>query len=131
MNKDEILTPILTAINDLREEVRENRKAIQKNSELIVENSKKIDENSRKIDGNSKKIDENRKKIDINSIAIASLEKRMKEHEEASGRDRKYILDILCKYEDVTDSQYQENKNRIDKLEKKKRNGMCIEIFKA
>ena len=27
MNKDEILVPILTAINDLREEVRENRKA--------------------------------------------------------------------------------------------------------
>lgn len=30
MNKDEILAPILTAINDLREEVRENRKAIKK-----------------------------------------------------------------------------------------------------
>ena len=28
MDKNEILVPILTAINDLREEVRENRKAI-------------------------------------------------------------------------------------------------------
>ena len=28
MNKDEILIPILTAINDFREEVRENRRAI-------------------------------------------------------------------------------------------------------
>jgi len=33
MNKDEILVPILTAINNLREEVRENIRAIQKNSE--------------------------------------------------------------------------------------------------
>lgn len=112
MNKDEILIPILTAINDLREEVRENRRAIQKNTELIAENSRKIDENSRKIDANSNK-------IDSNSKAIASLEKRIKEHEEASKRDRTDILRILCKYEDVTDSQYQENKNRIDRLEKK------------
>lgn len=29
MNKDEILVPILTAINDLGEEVRENRRVIR------------------------------------------------------------------------------------------------------
>lgn len=37
MDKEEILVPILNAINDLREEVRENRKEIQKNREVIQE----------------------------------------------------------------------------------------------
>ena len=55
MNKDEILMPILTAINDLREEVRENRRAIKRNTELIERNSRQIERNSRKIDENSKK----------------------------------------------------------------------------
>ena len=40
MNKDEIVVPILNAINDLREEVRENRKEIQKNREAIQENTR-------------------------------------------------------------------------------------------
>lgn len=34
MDENEILVPILIAINDLREEVRENRREIQKNREI-------------------------------------------------------------------------------------------------
>lgn len=105
MNKDEILVPILTAINDLREEVRANRRAIQKNSE-------KIDKNSEKIDDNSKAI------VSLEERMI-SLEKRMEKHEEDSRKDRKAILDILYSYEQVTNRQYEENKSRIEKLEEK------------
>ena len=32
----------------------------------------------------------------------------MEKHEEESRKDRKAILDILCSYEKVTDSQYKE-----------------------
>lgn len=74
MNKDEILVPILTASNDLSEEVRENRWAIQKNSE--------------KIDGNIKAI------LSLEE-RMTSIEKRMEKHEEDSKKDRKAILDIL------------------------------------
>ena len=38
MDKNEILGPILTAINDLRGEVRENRREIKKNREKIERN---------------------------------------------------------------------------------------------
>ena len=112
MNKDEILVPILTAINDLREEVRENRRAIQKNRELISKNSELIRKNSEKIDGNSKAIVSLEKRM-------TSLEKRMEKHEEDSKRDRNAILDILYSYEQVTNSQYMENKRRIEKIEEK------------
>lgn len=98
MNKNEILVPILTAINDLREEVRENRRAIQKNSE--------------KIDGNSKAI------VSLEE-RMTSIEKRMEKHEQESKKDRKAILDILYSYEQVTNRQYEENKMRIEKLEEK------------
>ena len=118
MNKDEILVPILTAINDLREEVRENRRAILKNSEKIDENSKKIDENSRKIEENSQMIAGNSKNILSLAKRIEKLEERMAEHEKDSKKDRTAILDILCTYENVTDQQYKENKKRIAKLEK-------------
>ena len=105
MDKNEILVPILTAINDLREEVRENRRAIQRNSEAIQRNSEKIDSNSKQIISNGK--------------AILALERRMEKHEEESRKDRRAILDILYSYEQVTDNQYKENKKRIEKLEEK------------
>ena len=98
MNKDEILVPILTAINDLREEVRDNRRAIQKNTE---------------------EIQKNRELIQGNKNSITSLESRMEKHEKESRKDRKAILDILYSYEQVTDKQYKENKRRIERLEQK------------
>ena len=105
MDKNEILGPILTAINDLREEVRENRREIKKNSEKIEENSKSIISLQERIDSMETR--------------MTSMENRMEKHEEESRKDRKAILDILYSYEQVTDKQYKENKARIDKLEKK------------
>lgn len=98
MNKDDILIPVLIAINDLREEVRENRRLIQKNSEKIDRNSKSI-----------KSLEER----------MISIEKRMDKHEQESKKDRRAILDILYSYEQVTNAQYEENKKRIEKLEAK------------
>lgn len=133
MSKDEILVPILTAINCLREEVRENRReiqknreAIQRNREAIQRNSEEIQRNRESIQRNSEKIDKNSGKIDGNTKEIISLgqrimllEKKMEKHEDDSKKDRKAILDILYSYEQVTDRQYEENKKRIEKLEEK------------
>ena len=105
MDKNEILGPILTAINDLRGEVRENRREIKKNREKIERNSKSI-----------KSLEERMTSMEK---SMTSIEKRMSKHEEESKKDRKAILDILYSYEQVTDRQYKENKERIDKLEKR------------
>lgn len=91
MNKDEILVPILTAINDLREEVRENRRAI-KSLEKRVESLEK---------------------------RVESLENRMEKHEEQRRKDKKALLDILCSYEQVTNRQYEECKLKINKIDEK------------
>jgi len=112
MNKDEILVPILTAINDLREEVRENRRAIQTNREAIEKNREAIEKNRDAIQKNSEL-------IKCNKDSITSLESRMERHEQESRKDRKAILDILHSYEQVTDRQYKENKMRIERLEQK------------
>ena len=112
MNKDEILVPILTAINDLREEVRDNRRAIQKNTEEIQKNRELIQKNTEAIQIN-------KELIQSNKDSIISLENRMEKHEQESRKDRKAILDILYSYEQVTDRQYKENKKRIERLEQK------------
>ena len=112
MNKDEILIPILTAINDLREEVRENSRKIDENSRKLDENSRKIDQNSEMIKGNSKSIISLEKRMQ-------SIEQRMEKHEEESRKDRRAILDILYSYEQVTNNQYEESKSRIQQIEQK------------
>ena len=91
MDKNDIIVPILTAINDLRGEVRENRREIKKNSEEIQRNREAIKQNSEEILKNKEEIQEN----------------------------RKAILEVLYTYEQVTNSQYEENKKRIEVLEEK------------
>ena len=105
MDKNEILVPILTAINDLREDVRENRREIQKNREAIQKNAEAIKENKDAIQSNKQ--------------SIASLASRIERLEEQYERNRKEILNALFSYEQVTNIQYEENKNRIEKLEKR------------
>lgn len=105
MDKEEILVPILTAINDLRGEVRENRTEIMKNREAILENRFMIKENKNLIQKNRK--------------SIISIEEILKRHEDERRKDRTDLLGILCKYEQVTDGQYKENKRRIEKIEKR------------
>lgn len=140
MDKEEILVPILTAINDLREDVRENRKEIRKNREAIQKNSQEILKNREAIQKNSQEILKNREAIQRNSEeiqknrdailgnrfminenrkTIISIEERIKIHEEERKKDRTDLLGILCKYESVTDEQYKENKSGIQKLEEK------------
>ena len=77
---------------------------------MIEENSKRISKNSEKIDGNKTLIVSLEERME-------SFEKRIIKHEEESRKDRKAILDILYSYEKVTDSQYKENKKRIEELE--------------
>ena len=79
---------------------------------MIEENSKRISKNSEKIDGNKTLIVSLEERME-------SFEKRMIKHEEESRKDRRAILDILYSYEQVTNSQYEENKSRIQQIEQK------------
>ena len=84
MNSDEIVLPILRAINDLRDEVKENKREIR---DMREENNKRWDENDKRWNENNKRWDENDKRLDINE------KNREKDHEE--------VLDIFAKYDIV------------------------------
>ena len=89
MNKDDIVAPILKAINYLRDEVRENRREIQKNTVAIEKNRAAIEENK----------------------------KRWDRHEIETKKDRGYIKEILVSFQTSVEDMYRENKGRIDRLE--------------
>ena len=92
MNNDEIVVPILRAINDLREEVRENKKELK---EMREENNKRWDENDKRWEENDKKWKQN----DIN---------RERDHQE--------ILDIFINY-DISISKKLRDPN-VEKMKK-------------
>ena len=99
MNKDEILGPVLQAINDLRAEVRENKKEIK---EMREENNKRWDENDKRWEENKKLWEQN--------------EKRWNKYEINREKDKKYLTDILLKY-DISISTQLEDKN-VHKMKK-------------
>ena len=82
MNKDEILGPVLQAINDLRAEVRENKKEIR---EMREENNKRWDENDRRWEENNKRWDENKM--------------LWREYRKNRETDKQELFDILLKYD--------------------------------
>ena len=89
MNKDEILVPILQAINDLRAEVRENKREIR---EMREENNKRWDENDRRWEENDKRWDENDRCWKENR----NLWDEYKKNREI---DKKQLLDTLLQYD--------------------------------
>ena len=110
MNKDDIVVPILKAINDLRDEVRENRREIKKNTEAI-------EKNRVAIEMNRVAIEKNRTAIEKNSVAIEDNKKRWDRHEIETKKDREYIKEILISFQTSVEDMYNENKERINKLE--------------
>ena len=119
MNKDEILVPILTAINDLREEVRENRKAIVSLENRVKNLEDKVERLEHRVGRLEDRVGKLEDRVGRLEDRVGKLEKRMQKHEDESKKDRKAILDILYTYEKVTDNQYNENKTRIEKLEER------------
>ena len=110
MNKDDIVAPILKAINDLRDEVRENRREIQKNTVAIEKNRIAIEKNRVAIEKNTEEIEKNR-------AAIEENKKRWDRHEIETKKDRGYIKEILVSFQTSVEDMYRENKGRIDRLE--------------
>lgn len=117
MNKDDIVVPILKAINDLRDEVRENRREIQKNTEAIERNRVAIEKNAEAIERNRVAIERNRVEIEKNRAAIEENKKRWDRHEIETKKDRGYIKEILVSFQTSVEDMYSENKGRIDRLE--------------
>lgn len=96
MSKDEIVAPILNAINDLKIDIRENRREIQKNREAIQRNSKEIQENK---------------------VAILSLTERFERFEMKYDKDYKEIYRIIDTFQRSTENIYEKHEIRIKKLE--------------
>ena len=99
MNKDEILVPVLQAINDLRAEVRDNKREIR---EMREENNRRWDENDKRWDENDKRWEENKK--------------LWAEYRENRKSDKKELFDTLLKY-DISISTQLGDKN-VEKMKK-------------
>ena len=96
MNKDEILGPVLQAINDLRAEVRENKKEIR---EMREENNKRWDENDRRWDENDRRWEENNKLWEENKKQWEENKMLWREYRKNRETDKKELFDILLKYD--------------------------------
>ena len=106
MNNDEIVVPILRAINDLREEVRENKKELK---EMREENNKRWDENDKRWEENNRRWDENDKRWEEN-------DKKWKQNDINRERDHQEILDIFINY-DISISKKLRDPN-VEKMKK-------------
>lgn len=106
MNKDEILVPVLQAINDLRAEVRDNKREIR---EMREENNKRWDENDKRWAENDRRWAENWRMWEENRKLWA-------EYRENRKADKKELFDILLKY-DISISTQLGDKN-VDKMKK-------------
>ena len=89
MNKDEILVPVLQAINDLRAEVRDNKREIR---EMREENNKRWEENDKRWKENDKQWKENWRMWEENKKLWA-------EYRENRKLDKKELFDTLLKYD--------------------------------
>ena len=138
MSKDEIVAPILNAINDLKidirekrreiqknreaiqknaEEIRQNREAIQKNAEEIRQNREAIQKNTEEIRQNRQAIQRNSKEIQENKVAILSLTERFERFEMKYDKDYKEIYRIIDTFQRSTENMYEKHEVRIKKLE--------------
>ena len=137
-NNSELLTQILQtlntfqvqttkAINDLREEVRENKREIQKSREIEnehwQENLRRWNENDKKWEKNEKRWEQNEKRWEENDRRWKENEKRWeenkklwKQYEINIEKDKKDLTDILLKY-DISISTQLEDKN-VHKMKK-------------
>ena len=62
-------------------------------------------------------IEKNRTAIEKNSVAIEDNKKRWDRHEIETKKDREYIKEILISFQTSVEDMYNENKERINKLE--------------
>lgn len=106
MNKDEILVPVLQAINDLRAEVRDNKREIR---EMREENNKRWDENDKRWAENDRMWEENKLQWEENKKLWA-------EYRENRKSDKKELFDTLLKY-DISISTQLGDKN-VEKMKK-------------
>ena len=112
MSENEMLTQILQslntfqaqtmkAINDLREEVRENKREIQKSREIEAahwqENLRLWKENDKKWEQNEKRWKENDKRWAENRKQWAENKQLWEEYRQNRIRDRKDLLDNITK----------------------------------
>ncbi len=124
MNKDEIIAPILQAINDVREEVRDNKKEIREMREEVRDNKKEIREMREEIRDNKKEIremrEENNKRWAENDKKWEQYEINRKKDKEEYNKDRKQdkkdIMDALIMY-DISISTQLKDPN-VEKMKK-------------
>lgn len=125
MEQNEIIVPILKAINDLRDEVRENR---QKIKEMKVEIQSIRTENEARWNKHEEETRRQRAedKAELERIRAEDKaewmkirEQDRKEDEERANRNVEQITNILYSFQSSVENMYMDNRRRIERLEKK------------
>lgn len=97
---DEGVVQILKAINDFRDEFKEEK----------IKNEKRWEENNRRWEENDKRWEENDKRWEEN-------DRRWKEHKADTKRNKQDIENILWSFQSSVENMYNENKNKIIKIQ--------------
>ena len=113
-NNNELLTQILQtlntfqvqttkAINDLREEVRENKREIQKSREIEnehwQENLRRWNENDKKWEENERRWEENERRWKENDKRWEENKKLWEQNEINRAKDKQDLIDVLLRYD--------------------------------
>ena len=125
MEQDEIIVPILKAINDLRDDVRENRQEIKEIKvelkNIRTENeerwNKHEEETRRQRAEDKKEIEKMRAEDKAEWMKIREQDR--KEDEERANRNVEQITNILYSFQSSVENMYMDNRRRIERLEKK------------
>ena len=125
MEQNEIIVPILKAINDLRDEVREDRQEIKKMKVEIqsirTENEarwNKHEEETRRQRAEDK-AELERIRAEDKAEWMKIREQDRKEDEERANRNVEQITNILYSFQSSVENMYMDNRRRIERLEKK------------
>ena len=125
MEQNEIIVPILKAINDLRDEVRENRQEIKKMKVEIqsirTENEarwNKHEEETRRQRAEDK-AELERIRAEDKAEWMKIREQDRKEDEERANRNVEQITNILYSFQSSVENMNMDNRRRIERLEKK------------
>ena len=101
------MVQILKAINDLRDEVRENKKDEDRRWE---ENERRWEENERRWQENDRRWEENERRWQEN-------EKRWKDSDQKRSEDVRHIENILWSFQTSIEKMFESDRKRLTRIE--------------
>ncbi len=115
------MVQILKAINDLRDEVRENKKdedrRWEQNEKRWEENDRRWEENERRWEENERRWQENDRRWEENERRWQENEKRWKDSDQKRSEDVRHIENILWSFQTSIEKMFESDRQRLTRIE--------------